>query len=85
MRGRNFRAAEIQMFLILTFALVLVIFGTAAAFSGYGAPTNGVWFNRSWNYRIRVEINTTSANVTDWPIEIAINFSDVISEPAFIP
>ncbi len=35
------------------------------------------WWNNSWHYRVNVTINTSIYNRTDWPIERAINFTEL--------
>src|SRR3972149_3833284 len=69
-----------EIMILLSVSAVLILLGITFAFSGYSEPTEGEWFNTTWNYRIKVEINTTSTNATDWPIEIPINFSDMIGQ-----
>ena len=51
-------------------------------FSGFdiikysGAPKyEDVWWNASWRYRMKIEINTENFSRTDWPVERAMNFT----------
>jgi hypothetical protein len=82
MRTNNRQLREAIVALAVLVPLILL--GIASAFSGYSAPTEGEWFNSSWNFRIKVEINTTSINATDWPIEIPINFSDMTGNTTLV-
>ena len=38
------------------------------------------WWNSSWHYRYCVEINSSSYDRTDWPIEYFVNFTDVLHD-----
>ena len=52
-------------------------------FIGFGQPTNAVWWNTSWNYRIKLEINSSTYSRTDWPVELDINFTDMLPSGTF--
>jgi uncharacterized membrane protein len=52
-------------------------------FIGYGTPQNAEWWNISWHYRTRLEINATEYDTTDWPIEQHINFTDLMPSGTF--
>ena len=52
-------------------------------FIGYGQPTDAVWWNTSWNYRIRLDINSTQYSRTEWPVEQEINFTDMLPSGTF--
>jgi uncharacterized membrane protein len=41
------------------------------------------WWNVSWNYRFKLEINSTQYTRTDWPVEKQINFTDLIPSGTF--
>jgi hypothetical protein len=38
------------------------------------------WWNSSWNYRIKIAVNTTNYNRTDWPVEVPINFTQLLEQ-----
>lgn len=38
------------------------------------------WWNSSWHYRVKLEINATSYNRLDWPIEKELNFTKLLEE-----
>ncbi len=63
--------------------VVLTIFGLTHAFGGYSDPTDAEWLNTTWHFRMRVEINTTEINMTDWPVELFMNFTDLIDSGTF--
>ena len=52
--------------------------GLTGMFIGFGQPTNAEWWNTSWHYRMRLEVNSTSYDRTDWPVERLINFTDLV-------
>ena len=70
-------AVALAIVFVLSFAL------TTFAFGGFSAPTDGEWYNISWQYRQRIEINTTASNVTNWPIEMIVNFTDLMPGGTF--
>lgn len=37
-----------------------------------------IWWNTSWHYKIKIEINSTSYERIDWPIEKEINFTQIL-------
>ena len=41
------------------------------------------WWNNTWNYRIKLVIENGDYNVTNWPIERDINFTDVLNQLGF--
>lgn len=51
-------------------------------FIGFGEPTNATWFNTTWHYRIRIDIYSPT-NRTNWPVEIKINFTDLLPSGTF--
>ncbi len=61
----------------------LMFLNAGAAFSGYGNATSGEWFNTSWHFRSMISINSTVVNRTNWPVEMQINFSDMLPEGNF--
>ncbi len=38
------------------------------------------WWNNSWKYRLRIEVGNGDYNVTDWPMERDVNFTDVLRQ-----
>jgi len=66
---------------ILIFSLYFSIF--TGAFIGFGSSQSNDWWNISYHYRIRLEINSTQYNRTDWPIEQQINFTDLLPSGTF--
>ena len=38
------------------------------------------WYNSSWHYRIKITVNTSDYNRTDWPIEVPLNFTDLLEQ-----
>jgi uncharacterized membrane protein len=56
---------------------------------GYDSDLNGTdyinihrydWWNNSWGYRIKLEIENGDYDVTNWPVERDINFTDVLRQ-----
>ncbi len=46
-------------------------------------PVSGVtyeWWNTSWYFRVRIEVNSTGVERTNWPIETDINFTKLIEQ-----
>ncbi|MFH8119582.1 MAG: NEW3 domain-containing protein [Candidatus Aenigmatarchaeota archaeon] len=53
-------------------------------FIGFGEPAKEFeWWNVSWHYRFRIEVNSTSYNRMDWPIEYRVNFTDLLPYGTF--
>ena len=69
--------------LILIIALLTFLYGVSIGFVGFGSPTNAPWFNVSWHYRLRLEVNATDYIITNWPVEEQINFSDLLKSGTF--
>jgi uncharacterized membrane protein len=72
--------------ILLAAALVLGIVAVSfLQFSGFdiimysGAPKyEDAWWNASWHYRMKIEVNTSVLNRTDWPIERTYNFTQIL-------
>jgi uncharacterized membrane protein len=78
-------SGKTKITIALVVGILLLSFGLISfAFPGYSAPTEGEWLNTSWHYRMRVEINTTVVNTTDWPLEFWVNFSDMVNDTGFV-
>ena len=70
--------------IILIFSIYLIGSRISGMFIGFGPPTGEFeWWNTSWHYRIRIEINATQYDRTDWPIEQPINFTDMMPSGTF--
>jgi uncharacterized membrane protein len=70
---------------IISFSSIYLI-GTriSGMFIGFGTPAGEFsWWNVSWHYRVRLEINSTQYNRTNWPIEQVINFTDLLPSGTF--
>ena len=53
-------------------------------FIGFGSPqAEFKWWNISWHYRFRLDINSTFYSRTNWPIEYRINFTDLFPSGTF--
>lgn len=63
---------RIGLLLILAIVLAGFIFSNSFIRS---ENYSDVWWNSSWHYRIRLDINTSGENRTDWPVEYDINFT----------
>ena len=57
--------------------------GITGMFIGFGQPTDAEWWNITWHYRTRLDINSTQYDRTDWPIEYDMNFTDLIPSGTF--
>jgi uncharacterized membrane protein len=60
---------------LLTFTMLFIKFGQS--------QSNYEWWNVSWKYRFELEINATSYNRTDWPIEYQVNFTSLLPSGTF--
>jgi uncharacterized membrane protein len=54
-----------------------------SAFGGFGPSTNATWYNDSWHYRMRIEVNSTAVDRANWTIELPINFTDLVPAGTF--
>jgi uncharacterized membrane protein len=73
---------KIVFYVFLTLVSLLFLYGGLTRFTGFfvgfGPPEKEFeWWNVSWHYRFKLEINTTEYNRTDWPIEYKVNFTDL--------
>ncbi|MFH1249220.1 MAG: hypothetical protein V1660_03640 [archaeon] len=59
-------------------ALLLILVATIFFLSINLASATG-WWDAKWQYRIGVEINSMAYSRTDWPIEIELNFTSLLS------
>jgi uncharacterized membrane protein len=39
---------------------------------------NDEWWNSSWNFRFRIDVNTSDYSRDDWPVEYAVNFTQIL-------
>ncbi len=78
----------ILLVLLISFVLISSLYflnltRLTGMFIGFGQPQSAEWWNISWQYRFRFEINSTQYNRTDWPIEQQINFTDLLPSGTF--
>jgi uncharacterized membrane protein len=67
---------------VLLLSLFIVLF--TGFFIGFSdTPGDYRWWNVSWNYRFKLEINSTQYSRTDWPIEQRINFTELLPSGTF--
>jgi uncharacterized membrane protein len=53
-------------------------------FIGFGTPQEEYeWWNISWHYRVRVDINSSDHSRKDWPVEYRINFTNLLPYGTF--
>lgn len=79
---------KILLGLFISFISIYLISISVGTFVGFGAPQNAEWWNISWHYRTRLEINFTpySAqynNISDWPVEQRMNFTELLPSGTF--
>jgi uncharacterized membrane protein len=67
---------RIYVALIIAIAALLV-FNSYFSFTSSQAYSEP-WWNASWHYRIKVAVNTSGLERTDWPVEIAFNFTQLL-------
>jgi uncharacterized membrane protein len=66
-------------FLVLFFVLYEFNWRITGMFVGFGSPRGEFeWWNVSWRYRVRLEINSSGYSREDWPIEYRVNFTDLL-------
>ena len=71
------------LFVSIFAAYFLSGMGITGMFIGFGQPMAAEWWNTSWQYRVKLEINSTQYSRTDWPIEHDMNFTDLIPSGTF--
>lgn len=79
---------RILLVLVISFALIFSTYkfgpSITGMFIGFGSPSGDFgWWNVSWHYRVRIEINSTAYDRTDWPVEQVINFTDLLPSGTF--
>jgi len=53
-------------------------------FVGFGQPAGEFeWWNISWHYRFKIEVNSSFYDRKDWPIEQFVNFTDLLPSGTF--
>ncbi|MEM5881816.1 MAG: hypothetical protein QXR71_04530, partial [Candidatus Aenigmatarchaeota archaeon] len=75
--NKNFLIYILIIFLVVGILIYFNFFRITGYFIGFGGLSNATWFNVTWYYRIKIEVNSTTQR-TNWPIEIKLNFSDLI-------
>ena len=60
---------------ILVLAAAVMFLSISHLSQTIGTPT---WWDTSWNYRVGVEVNTTDYSRFNWPIEVDLNFTDLL-------
>ncbi len=63
---------RIGLVVILAIVLACLIFSNSFTRS---EAYDDVWWNSSWHYRIKFEVNHSQINRTDWPVEYQMNFT----------
>jgi len=70
--------------IIFLLILFFLIFRNATGFIGFGQPQpDFAWWNISWKYRFKIEINSTDYIRTDFPVEYQVNFTDLLPNGTF--
>ena len=77
--------AIILVIIIISFLTILNKFiNLTGYFVGFGpAYKNFEWWNVSWKYRVRVDINASIYDRVDWPIELTLNFTELLPSGTF--
>ncbi|MEM5811393.1 MAG: hypothetical protein QXG91_01480, partial [Candidatus Aenigmatarchaeota archaeon] len=75
--NKNFLIYILIIFLVVGILIYFNFFRITGYFIGFGGLSNATWFNVTWYYRIKIEVNSSTQR-SDWPIEIKLNFSDLI-------
>jgi len=61
---------------LLFFSALLVL-----VMSNPGTPSfYPEWWNLSWNHRVMIEINSTAFDRTRWPVEVGMNFTQLLGQ-----
>ena len=60
---------------IVTLTILNAHFSTISS-QEYDEP----WWNSSWHYRIKISINTSEHDRTDWPVEMPFNFTQLLEQ-----
>ncbi|MFH0929006.1 MAG: NEW3 domain-containing protein [Candidatus Aenigmatarchaeota archaeon] len=75
--------AFLVIFVASAVGIYLLGSGITGMFIGFGQPTDAEWWNVSWNYRVRIDVNSTQYSRDNWPIEQEINFTDILPSGTF--
>lgn len=74
--------------LVIVFLLLSIAFlyflkpKITGLFIGFGEPTNATWWNTTWHYRVRIDVYSPAERM-NWPVEIKINFTDLLPSGTF--
>lgn len=66
---------RIGTFILVALIALLILAGNRSTLS---ENFNDEWWNSSWNFRFKIEVNTGNYSRTDWPVEYAVNFTNIL-------
>jgi len=70
-----------RLYLVFTISMIVLIGAVMSYVSNPSYQVNpDVWWNNTWNYRVKLDINSSYYDRTDWPIEYDVNFTDFLSD-----
>jgi uncharacterized membrane protein len=65
------------IFLLAALVLLLAVFSLQKM--NASPRYEDAWWNASWHYRVRIEVNTTDFSRTNWPVEVDMNFTALLN------
>lgn len=63
--------------LVVLFLILAVVLGNQYTTS---LEVGDEWFNSTWHYRIKIDVNTSDYNRTNWPVEYYLNFTQLFEQ-----
>jgi len=72
---------KFEKFHIAFIILTIIFIRVAMSFTSNPSQVDpNFWWNNTWHYRVRLDINSTSYGREDWPVEYEINFTNILLE-----
>jgi hypothetical protein len=65
---------------ILSFLLIVLAISLIPIYLVFAQPHGNdyEWWNTSWRFRVGFNVTSSSVNRTNWPVEVWLNFTDII-------
>jgi uncharacterized membrane protein len=66
-----------KLLLALVFLVVVILLGNQYTSS---LEIDDQWFNSSWHFRVKMDVNTSDYDRTSWPVEYEMNFTQLFEQ-----
>ena len=66
-----------KLLLVVVFLAVVILLGNQYTSS---LEIDDQWFNSSWHFRVKMDVNTSDYDRTSWPVEYEMNFTQLFGQ-----